>query len=200
MDYIASKIATSMARSHENFFCNGTGSTQPQGVGYLTTDFLSANRVLLTGTTGTAASISGDNIVDTYFAVAPQYRANGSWVMSDAAMKTIRKIKTLASGSNEYIYKLNDTGDLRDGVLGVLLGRPVYVSPFYNTTSGASKCFATFGDFGHGYEIFDRSGMNMLVDPYVDAAKALTNIYAYSRLDSKITTQEAFSVLGNSAS
>ena len=201
MDYIASKVATSMAREHENYFCNGTGSTQPQGVGYLTTDFASTNRILLTGTTGTAASITGDNIVDTYFAVAPQYRANGSWLMSDAAMKAIRKIKTATSGSNEYIYKLTETGDLRDqGNLGVLLGRPVYVSPFYNTGSGASKCFATFGDFGHGYEIFDRSGMNMLVDPYVDAAKAITNMYAYSRLDSKITVQEAFSVLGNSAS
>lgn len=200
MDYIASKIATSMARAHEDYFCNGSGSTQPQGVGRLTTDFLAANRVLRTGIVNTAADITGDNVVDTYFAVAPQYRANGSWLMSDAAMKAIRKLKTATSGSNEYIYKLTETGDLREGVLGVLLGRPVYVSPFYNSGAGASKCFATFGDFGHGFEIFDRSGMNMLVDPYVNAGSAITNMYAYSRLDSKITVQEAFSVLGLSAS
>ena len=200
MDYIASKIATSMGRKHEDYFCNGSGSTQPQGCGYLVTDFASGNRVLRSGIVNTAADITGDNIVDTYFAVGPQYRANGSWVMSDTAVKAIRKLKTLTTGSNEYIYKLSETGDLREGVLGVLLGRPVYVSPFYNSGAGASKCFATFGDFGHGYEIFDRSGMNMLVDPYVNAGSAITNMYAYSRLDSKITVQEAFSVLGLSAS
>ena len=199
MDYIASKIATSMARSQEDYFTNGSGSSQPKGCGYLTTDYLSANRVLLSANTKTAADVVGDNIVDTFFAVGPQYRAQGSWVMSDTLLKTIRKLKTLTSGSNEYLYKLDQTGDIREGVLGTLMGRPVYISSFYNTGAGANKCFATFGAFNLGFEIFDRSGMNMLVDPYVDASKALTNIYAYSRLDSKITVQDAFSVLGNPA-
>lgn len=199
MDYIASKIATSMARSQEDYFTNGSGSTQPQGCGYLTTAFAAANRVLTSVNTKTAADVTGDNIVDTFFAVGPQYRAQGSWVMSDTLLKNIRKLKTATTGSNEYLYKLDQTGDIREGVLGTLMGRPVYISTFYNSGAGANKCFATFGDFGHGFEIFDRSGMNMLVDPYVDAAKAITNIYAYSRLDSKITVQEAFSVFGNPA-
>lgn len=198
LDYVASKVATSMGRSHENYFCNGTGSSQPQGVGYLMTDFLSANRVTNANNTGTPASVTGDNIIDTYFAVGPQYRANGSWVMSDSLLKNIRKLKTAPTGSNEYLYKLTDTGDLREGVLGTLMGRPVYVSPFFNTTTGAHKVFATFGDFRF-FEIFDRSGMNVLVDPYTSAANAVTNMYAYSRLDSKIIHSEAFSVYGNPA-
>lgn len=198
LDYVASKVATSMGRAHENYFCNGTGSGQPQGVGYLMTDFLAGNRVTNANNTGTPATVSGDNIVDTYFAVAPQYRANGSWVMSDALLKNIRKLKTAPSGSNEYLYKLTDTGDIREGVLGVLMGRPVYVSPFFNTTTGAHKVFATFGDFRF-FEIFDRSGMNVLVDPYTGAGTATTNMYAYSRLDSKIIHTEAFSVYGNPA-
>jgi HK97 family phage major capsid protein len=198
LDYVASKVATSMGRAHENYFCNGSNSSQPQGVGYLMTDFAAGNRVTNAANTGTPASVTGDNIVDTYFAVAPQYRANGSWLMSDSLLKNIRKLKTLTTGSNEYLYKLTDTGDIREGVLGVLMGRPVYVSPFFNTTTGAHKVFATFGDFRF-FEIFDRSGMNVLVDPYTSAANAVTNMYAYSRLDSKIIHQEAFSVYGNPA-
>jgi HK97 family phage major capsid protein len=138
-------------------------------------------------------------MVDCYFGLQPQYRANASWVMSDAALKAIRKIKTATSGSNEYIYKLDQTGDLREGVLGVLLGRPVYISPFYNTSAAASKPYVTFADWNF-YEIFDRSGMNVLVDPYTDAAQAVTNMYAYSRLDSKATQLEAFSLIACAAS
>lgn len=198
LDYVASKVATSMGRKHEDYFCNGDNTDEPQGIGYLTTNVPSGNRVLLSANTKTAADIVGDNIVDAFFAVGPQYRANGSWVMSDAALKAIRKLKT-TSTANEYLYKLTDTGDLREGVLGVLMGRPVYISPFYNSASGANKCFATFGDFKIGYEIFDRSDMSVLVDPYTGAGTATTNMYAYSRLDAKIVQSEALSVIGNPA-
>jgi HK97 family phage major capsid protein len=198
LNYVAGKVATSMGRKHEDYFCNGTGSSQPTGMGRITTDFPSANRVLLASATTAISSITADNLVDTYFACPAQYRANGSWVMSDTLLKAIRKLKTTSS-ANEYMYKLTDTGDLREGVLGVLMGRPVYVSPFFNTTATASKVFTTFGDFNF-FEIFDRSGMTTLVDPYTSAASAVTNMYAYSRLDSKIVHNEAFSCLGEAAS
>lgn len=202
MDYVASKIAISMGRAHESYFCNGTNSGEPQGMG--TTQFvgaLAAGQVTrLSSATTAITSLTGDNFIDVYFALPPQYRSNSSWVMSDAVLKQIRKLKTATSGSNEYIYKLEQTGDLREGVLGVLLGRPVYVSGFYNTTATANKPFATLGDFGNFYEIFDRSGMNMLVDPYTSAGTAVTNMYAYSRLDAKVTNLEAFSVLAEAAS
>jgi HK97 family phage major capsid protein len=202
LDYVASKVATSMGRAHENYFCNGTNSSQPQGMG--TSQFVAAvaavnagnvTRLAATGTALTA--IDGDDIVDCYFGLQPQYRANGSWVMSDNVLKTVRKLKT-TSTANEYLYKLSDTGDLREGVLGVLMGRPVYISPFYNTTAGANKPFVTFADFNF-FEIFDRSGMNVLVDPYTAAATATTNMYAYSRLDSKATQLEAFSLIADAA-
>lgn len=200
LDYVASKVATSMSRAHEDYFCNGTNSSQPQGIG--TTQFFDAlasgNRVTLATTSTALTAITGDNIVDAYFAVAPQYRANGSWVFSDSVLKTIRKLKTLTSGSNEYLWKIDQTGDLREGSLGILMGRPVYVSPFYNTTAGAKKPFVTFGDFNF-FEIFDRSAMNVLVDPYTSAASAVTNMYAYSRMDSKVTQTEAFSIIADPA-
>lgn len=198
-EYITSKIAMSQGRKQEDFYCNGTNSSQPQGMG--TTEFndilaaLSPSQVIELGAVNTPiASITGDNIIDTYFAIKPQYRVNGSWVMSDDVMKTIRKIKTATSGSNEYIYKIDTTGDLREGIAGTLLGRPVYISAFYNTTASAKKPYVTFGDFRF-YNIFDRTNMQMLIDPFVDAAKYTTNIYAYMRTDAKVTQAEAFAQL-----
>lgn len=195
MDYVASKVATSMGRAHETYFVNGSGTSEPAGVGYLTTIVPSGNRVLTSANTKTAADVTADNIIDTYFGVGPQYRANGSWVVSDTLLKAVRKLKTT---TNEYLWKFDQTGDIREGALGVLMGKPVYVSPFYNSGAGANKAFATFGDFNF-FEIFDRSGMNMLVDPYTSAGSAVTNMYAYSRLDSKITQNEAFAIFGNPA-
>ena len=202
MDYVAGKVATSMPRSHENYFCNGTNSSQPQGIG--TTQFvvaantLNANSVIRLAATNTAATaITADNIIDCFFACGPQYRANGSWVMSDTVLKTIRKLRT-GSGTGDYLWKLDRTGDLREGVLGELMGRPLYVSPFYNTSAAANKPFVTFGDFNF-FEIFDRSGITMLTDPYTSAANAVTNMYAYSRMDSKVTQTEAFSLIADAA-
>jgi len=198
LDYVASKVATSMARSHENYFCNGLVATEPQGLFTVATAY--SNRVNLAATNTAITALTGDNLVDTYFAVGPQYRANGSWLFHDNVLKIIRKLKTASSGSNEYLYKLTETGDLREGVLGVLLGRPVYVSPFaFNGSSAANKVHAVFGDFKIGYEIFDRSGMTTLVDPYTSAGSAVTNMYAYSRLDAKIVQSEALSVISNPA-
>jgi len=199
LNYVASKVATSMSRAHENYFCNGVVATEPQGLFTVATAY--SNRVNLAATNTAITALTGDNLVDTYFAVGPQYRANGSWLFHDNVLKIIRKLKTASSGSNEYLYKLTDTGDLREGVLGVLLGRPVYVSPFaFNSTSAANKVHAVFGDFNIGYEIFDRSGMTTLVDPYTGAATATTNMYAYSRLDAKIVQSEALAVISNPAS
>ena len=197
LNYVASKVATSMSRSHENYFCNGAVATEPQGLFTIATAY--SNRVNLAATTTAISNLTGDNIVDCFFAVGPQYRANGSWLFHDNVLKLIRKLKT-TNTANEYLYKLTDTGDLREGVLGVLMGRPVYVSPFaFNGTAAANKVHAVFGDFKFGYEIFDRSGMTTLVDPYTSAASAVTNMYAYSRLDAKIIQSEALAVISNPA-
>ncbi len=197
LNYVASKVATSMGRAHENYFCNGLVATEPQGLFTVATAY--SQRVNLAATTTAITALTGDNLVDCFFACGPQYRANGSWLFHDNVLKVIRKLKT-TSTANEYLYKLTDTGDLREGVLGVLMGRPVYVSPFaFAGTSAANKVHAVFGDFKIGYEIFDRSGMTTLVDPYTGAGTATTNMYAYSRLDAKIVQSEALSVISNPA-
>lgn len=203
-DYVAGKIALSMGAAHENYFCNGTNSSQPQGMG--TSQFTialaaasSTNVVYLAAGTTALTAITADNLVDAYFACKAQYRNNGSWVMSDSLLKTVRKLKTAASGL-EYLFKVDATGDLREGVSGLLLGRPLFVSPSYNVTAAVSKPFTTFGDFGNYFEIFDRSSMSVLVDPYSGASTATTSIYATTRMDSKVTQLEAFSVIADAAS
>jgi hypothetical protein len=42
--------------------------------------------------------------------------------------------------------------------------------------------------------------MTTLVDPYTSASLAVTNMYAYSRLDAKLIQSEALAVLSNPAS
>ena len=193
INYIAEKIGQSQGRSHENYFCNGVAATEPQGIALSVASITGVNSITVTANTALSA-ITGDNLVDTYFALSPQYRANASWVFSDALLKNIRKIKVLSSGSNEYLFKIDATGDLREGVSGLLLGRPVYISPFFNTATTTGKVLATLADFRF-YEIFDRTGMSMLVDPYTLAGSGQTNLYATTRLDAKIVQGEAFSLL-----
>jgi HK97 family phage major capsid protein len=54
--------------------------------------------------------------------------------------------------------------------------------------------YAVVGDFNY-FEIFDRTGMTSLIDPYSGAANHNVNLYTYARTDSKLMLNEAFAAI-----
>lgn len=199
MDYVARKCAQSMALKHDEQFTMGDGSGDPQGI---------ALKSLITQkiTSASVAAITADNIIDTYHAVPVPYRTSPkfSWLLSDAVLKTVRKLKTT---NGDFIFSPNNTGagQMTVGLPATVYGVPYALSQWLpNDTNAlgsgsagvlaANDVLAAIGDFSY-FEIFDRTGMTSLIDPYSAALSGQTTLYMYSRTDSRVMQKEAFATL-----
>jgi HK97 family phage major capsid protein len=190
LDYVARKVGESMALKQNSYFMNGTNSTEPQGVFTATQAALnSASQVASDLGSAAVTTVDGDDIIDLYFKLGSPYRNSASYMTSDLALKSIRKLKDSA---NQYIWRLaEDTGGLNLGLNGTLMGRPVYTDPDIVTTTTNGAVAIVFGDF-KGYEIFDRPMLEMLIDPYSSAGTGETILYTTSRMDAKIPQLSKF--------
>jgi HK97 family phage major capsid protein len=199
MDYVARKCAQSMALKHDEQFTMGDGTGDPQGVAF---------KALITQkiTSASVAAITADNIIDTYHAVPVPYRTSPkfSWLMSDAVLKTVRKLKTT---NGDFIFSPNNTGagQMTVGLPATVYGVPYALSQWLPTDTNAlgsgaagvlaaNDVLAAIGDFSY-FEIFDRTGITSLIDPYSAALSGQTTLYMYSRTDSRVMQKEAFATL-----
>ena len=200
LDYIAQRCAASLALTLDQYYTVGTGSSEPQGIfdtgatslaGLVTQGVVLAEDALIT-------AVTGDNIIDCVHAVEPQYRQSPrfKWLFSDTFLKTVRKIKV---NTTEYVWKPSENySDLTAGVPGFLYGVPYvigkYVASTDTTVTSANlqgKAMAGVGNWDY-FEIFDRTGMTSMIDPYSGAANMRSTLYAYMRTDSRIMLPEAF--------
>jgi HK97 family phage major capsid protein len=200
LDYIAQRCAASLALTLDQYYTVGTGSSEPQGIfdtgatslaGLVTQGVVLAEDALIT-------AVTGDNIIDCVHAVEPQYRQSPrfKWLFSDTFLKTVRKIKV---NTTEYVWKPSENySDLTAGVPGFLYGVPYvigkYVASTDTTTTTANlqgKAMAGVGNWDY-FEIFDRTGMTSMIDPYSGAANMRSTLYTYMRTDSRIMLPEAF--------
>jgi len=201
LDYIAQRCASSLALTLDQYYTVGTGLSEPQGIfdtgaaslaGLVTQGVILAEDALIT-------AVTGDNIIDCVHAVPPQYRQSPrfKWLFSDTFLKTVRKIKV--TGQNDYVWKPSENySDLTAGVPGFLYGVPYTIGKFVadadtTTTTSAiqGKAMAGVGHWDY-FEIFDRTGMTSMIDPYSGAANMRSTLYTYMRTDSRIMQPEAF--------
>lgn len=193
LNYVADKCAMSIALSQENFLTTGTGSSQPQGI---TASAITQIEDLGAGGAGNSFSddATGDTLINCVHRIPPQYRSGPrfSWVLHDSVVQSIRKLKTGTSLS-DYIWKPSDNGGIADGVPGTIYGIPyrinAYMGTATTTTNGA--VVAVVGNFDY-FEMFERTGITSMLDPYSAAATHEVNLYLYTRWDSRIMLPEAF--------
>lgn len=194
MDYVANRLALGIGRKMDADFTIGAGTSGPQGIartGGITTG-------VNLGTQPQAITVvTADNIIDTVHAVAPQYRqGNFRWLFHDTFLKVARKLK--ASGSGDYIWTTGVTGNtLNGGAAPTLYGVPYSISEWVDDgTNSATEntVYAIVGNFDY-FEIFDRTGMTTVVDPYSAAQSAATSMYVFARTDSRVTLAAAFAAI-----
>lgn len=194
LDYIARKHGMSMGLKHEEEFTIGDGTGDPEGIAGSSAQTKLAAASQVTDLAGAAiTTVTGDNVIDTYHLVKPQYRIGSkfSWLFSDTFLKTVRKLKV---NTTDYIWKPSDNGGLADGVPGTLYGVPYRISAYVPTATANNNIFAVIGNFEY-FEIADRMGMETLIDPYSAAATDETIVYMYTRTDSRIMLPEAFAAI-----
>jgi HK97 family phage major capsid protein len=129
-------------------YIKGTGNNQPTG-------FLQGATVALTAATGMGSTtgmptggavVGADVLIELYHSVIPQYRPRASFVMNDAVIKAVRKLKDT---TGQYLWQ----PALVAGQPDTILGRPVFADPNMPVFA-ASAAVIAFGDFG-GYFIRD---------------------------------------------
>jgi HK97 family phage major capsid protein len=112
------------------WLAQGTGTTQP--VGYLTTA-----ATAVTGGTGLAGAPTYDDLVTVYGDLAPKYRRNAAWIVSDSALVSLRRVVGLdgqplwapASGPEPETF----------------MGKPIVVDPYLPAVGTAARSIV-FGD------------------------------------------------------
>jgi HK97 family phage major capsid protein len=199
LDYVANRAALSIALKQEEFYVAGTGSSQPEGIAGSTTGKPIAQGVDL-GAGVALTSVTADNLVDAMFTVKPVYRNSPRfrWLFSDAMVRAIRKLKNAitSSGAQEYIWTPGtaNANTMVGGIPATVLGIPYSVSQYVPTTTGDNTVYAVIGDFNY-FEIFDRTGITSMVDPYSNSSTHSVNLILYTRTDSHIMLAEAFAYI-----
>jgi HK97 family phage major capsid protein len=182
--YIAKEFARRIGAKEEEAFFVGDGTGKPTGI------FNSTGGAEL-GVTGTSATaVSVDEIMDLFYSLKSPYRKKAIFIMNDATVKLIRKLK---DGNGQYLWQPS----IQAGQPDTILNRPVKTSAYVPTVEAGAKTIA-FGDFGY-YWVADRQGRSFQRLNELYAATGQVGFKASQRVDGKLILPEAIKVLQQKA-
>jgi HK97 family phage major capsid protein len=200
LQYVADKCGLSIGLKQEEMYTVGdpaAATPQPQGIAHSSALAAFGTNYVDLGTSAALTTLTGDNLIDTVHKVAPAYRQSPrfSWLISDELLKVVRKIKT-TSTSNEYVWRPVEGGlGLTGGAPGTIYGVPYRIGQYVPIVGSSNDTvYAVVGDFNY-FEIFDRTGITSMMDPYSGAANHQVNMYVYTRTDSKVMNGSAFAAI-----
>ncbi len=177
--YLAVEFARRIGAAEEEAFLVGTGTGQPTGI-------FTAGGADAGVTTAKATDITADELIDLHYNLRAPYRKNAVWLMNDATVKTVRKLKDT---QGQYLWQPALTAGSPD----MILGKPVNTSAFVPEIKASAKTVA-FGDLGY-YWIADRQGRSFKRLNELFATSGQVGFLASQRLDGKLILPEAVKVL-----
>lgn len=178
--YISTEFARRIGAKEEEAFLIGDGVGKPTGI------FNDTGGAELGVTAASTTAITADEIIDLVFSLKAPYRKNAVFIMNDATVKAIRKLK---DGQGQYLWQPSLTAGTPD----TLLNRPIYTSAYAPTIASGVKSIA-FGDFGY-YWIADRQGRSFKRLNELFATTGQVGFLASQRVDGKLILPEAIKVL-----
>lgn len=182
--YIAKEFARRIGTKEEEAFFIGDGTGKPTGI------FNTTGGAGVGVTAASATVITIDEVMDLFYSLKSPYRKNAVFVMNDATVKAIRKLK---DGTGQYIWQPSITAGQPD----TILTRPVKTSAYVPNIASAAKTIA-FGDFGY-YWVADRQGRSFQRLNELYAATGQVGFRATQRVDGKLILAEAIKVLQQKA-
>ncbi|TQS72750.1 phage major capsid protein [Rhodobacteraceae bacterium] len=186
--WLANEVSTEFAEQEGLAFITGDGVAKPRGL--LTYDTVPNDDYgwgkLGFIKSGNASSIqSADCLIDLYYALKQQYRNGATWLMSDATMGKVRKLK---DGDGNYIWRLPEGG----AELPTILNKPARTDDHMGKVAAGGVPIA-FGNFKRGYLIVDRFGIRVLRDPFTN--KPYVHFYTTKGVGGGIQNFEAIKLL-----
>ena len=182
--YISKEFARRIGAAEEEAFFTGNGTGKPLGI-------LAATGGAQTGlTAASSTAVTFDEIIDLYYSLRAPYRQDAVFIMNDATIKALRKLK---NGSGDYIWQPSVTLGAPERVLN----RPVYTSQYMPMLAAGAKTIL-FGDLSY-YWVADREGRQFKRLNELYAATGQVGFLASERVDGKLILGEAVQVLAMKA-
>lgn len=172
-NYIITQFGKALANAEEDAFLNGNGTGKPTGIFNPT----KGGHVFDTLT----AAIKADDLIDLIYGLKRPYRKNASFIMNDALLATIRKLK---DNNGAYIWQPSYQAGEPDRVLGY----EVHTSAYVPATA------ISFGDYSY-YNIGDRGSRSFKQLNELFAGNGMIGYVAKERVDGKLILPEAVQIL-----
>jgi HK97 family phage major capsid protein len=179
---VATKMGESFGRLFNTAIMVGDGSSKPDGI---------VPGATVGVTAAGAAAITADELIDLEHSVALPYRTGAIFVVRDATVKLLRKLK---DSDGRYLW--NDS--MVAGVPTTLLGYPVVTDPDMPAVAASARTIM-FGNVRRAY-LFRRVstiGVQRLNELY--SANGLVGFRAFMRVDGVIQDVNAVRVLAQAA-
>ena len=178
-DYLMKEFARAFGIAEEEAFCVGTGTNQPTGI-------FTANGGTVGVTAAANNAITADELISLVYALKSPYRRNAKFLMNDATVSSIRKLK---DKNDAYLWQPS----LQAGEPDRLLGYELYTSPYVPTVAAGALTVA-FGDFKN-YWIGDRAGRTVQRLNELYATNGQIGYVATERVDGKVILPEGIQLL-----
>ena len=178
--YISREFARRIGNKEEEAFFTGDGTGKPL-------DVLAKTGGAEVGVTASAAAtFTADEIFDLFYSLKAPYRRSAVFVMNDATVKALRKLK---DNNGQYLWQPGLTA----GAPNTLLNRPVYTSAFMPALEAGAKS-VLFGDLSY-YWVADRQGRSFRRLGELFAPTGQVGFLATQRVDGRLILPEAVKVM-----
>ena len=173
-NYIITEFGKALANAEEDAFMNGDGVGKPTGIFDKTKGGESIGTL--------TAALKSDDILDLIYKLKRPYRKNASFIMNDATLAQIRKLK---DNNGQYLWQPSYQANEPDKILG------------YNirTSAFAPTDAIAFGDYKY-YNIGDRGSRSFKQLNELFAGNGMIGYVAKERVDGLLILPEAVKILG----
>ena len=178
--YITSEFARRVGAAEEEAIVTGDGSHKPTG---LLHDTLGAELGIITAA---VATLAADELVDLQHSLKAGYRRKACWIMNDATIKLLRKLK---DNNGQYLW----SPGLLAGQPDTLLNQRVLTSNYMPLPAAGNKAIL-YGDYGY-YWLADREGRSLQRLNELYAVNDQIGFKITQRVDGRLILREAVKCL-----
>ena len=180
------EFAEQFGKAEGNAFIAGNGTNKPTGI--------TNGSTVASTAAAAAAALATDDLINLMHDIKTEYTRNGTFMFNRSTLGEIRKLKDTAG---QYIFQTGFSGQA--GVPNSILGAPYVEAPDVADIAADAKS-VIFGDYRRGYMIVDRLALQVLRDPFSQAASGNARYIARRRVGGEVVLAEAMRVLTHPSS
>lgn len=191
--WLNGKVSDKLSRLQNTAFVTGSGVGQPRGFASYTTSTTYAWGTPEHVATGSSASFGTDPNAITKLnslmgLLKESYVPGSAFYMTRLTKFAIRSL-TDASSAGKFVF----IPSFHAGVPDTILGAPIYVLQDMANYTTASALAIAYGNMARYYQIVDRQGISVLVDPFT--SKPYVVFYTTARVGGDVVDFEAMKFL-----